>query len=649
MFSYLKRIPLTVQIVLSVVVVLMVGESAKVAYDISQDWTRIRESGEMRGNAALDLLEAMHIQAMLNRGQIEDGDPAVMTLDGAMKQFSEANGDVDIWVVMAEKIEAFQKENGGTILPPKDAVDTATLASMQRQSTVEGESLRLSRPVVLGKGDAADERCAGCHTGLMNIEPGEIMGAYSASINLAPQIASWKGRIMLKVLAGLGTLTVAALLIITLLRSNTLKPLRRLSEVTEKLARGDADTAVTGTERKDEIGALARSLGIFREAVIAKTRLEEEAEEHRLHAEEQRRAAEEEAERQAAERLRIATSGLAAGLKKLAEGDLTYQLNERFAPEFEELRGDFNASVRQLGDTLSVIYRSSGNIDNHSREIADGIADLSKRTEHQASSLDVTTVALEQITGNVSESAKRVDEARAVSKQANENARQSASVVVNAEDAMRRIEESSGKIASIISVIDEIAFQTNLLALNAGVEAARAGDAGKGFAVVAQEVRELAGGAARGAREIKQLIDNSSAEIEGGVALVRDAGQALNDIGELIVSINGYMDAITANTHEQSTGLSEVNKAVRSLDQVTQQNTAMVEEASAASMSLASEATRLREMISQFRIAGAEKAMSAVMPPARTAPAGKAAATARPVVIPSRGNAAVKVDDWQEF
>jgi methyl-accepting chemotaxis protein len=230
-------------------------------------------------------------------------------------------------------------------------------------------------------------------------------------------------------------------------------------------------------------------------------------------------------------------------------------------------------------------------------------------------------------------------------------------VVGQAEDAMRRIEESSKQISNIIGVIDEIAFQTNLLALNAGVEAARAGEAGKGFAVVAQEVRELAQRSANAAKEIKELIQNSSTEVSSGVDLVRRASEALRTIGGFITDMNTHMDAIAISAKEQSTGLSEVNQAVNSMDQTTQQNAAMVEQSNAASSELAAEAGKLRELISQFKIDGSASAQSAALhqtarmmaqasqPQARQ-PA--AASPARPQMR-SQGNAAVAQDDWEEF
>ena len=219
---------------------------------------------------------------------------------------------------------------------------------------------------------------------------------------------------------------------------------------------------------------------------------------------------------------------------------------------------------------------------------------------------------------------------------------------------MQRIEQSSNQISSIIGVIDEIAFQTNLLALNAGVEAARAGEAGKGFAVVAQEVRELAQRSAQAAKEIKELIRNSVDEVSTGVKLVEETGQALKVIEEQVVSINTQLDAISTSAKEQSIGLAEVNTAVNQMDQVTQQNAAMVEESTAASASLANEVQRLREIISDFRV-GAE----ARVEPARPTPAR---AEHKPVASPARrmlakvagavglsSGAAAAAENWEEF
>ncbi|MGO7906290.1 methyl-accepting chemotaxis protein [Rhizobium leguminosarum] len=396
-----------------------------------------------------------------------------------------------------------------------------------------------------------------------------------------------------------------------LTRKTITKPILSLSGDMQRLAGGDTAIACTGIGRTDEIGTMASAVEVFRQAAIANKQLEKDAETARLQGETERVTARKQADEDAAERLRAATSGLAAGLKRLASGDLAFQIDEPFAPDFENLRHDFNMSIRQLDQTLSAIAAAIAAIDEGTREIASGADDLSKRTEQQAASLEETAAALDQITANVSNSSKRTDEARTEATDANRNAAKSSEVVSHAEEAMRRIEASSQQISSIIGVIDEIAFQTNLLALNAGVEAARAGDAGKGFAVVAQEVRELAQRSAQAAKEIKGHIQKSSVEVESGVKLVLDTSQVLNAISEQIARINQHMDAIAVSAREQSTGLAEVNTAVNSMDQVTQQNAAMVEQSTAASGQLAEEAAKLRELVSRFRLRATASTQSA--------------------------------------
>jgi methyl-accepting chemotaxis protein len=380
------------------------------------------------------------------------------------------------------------------------------------------------------------------------------------------------------------------------------RPIQVITRSMAHLAEGDTDSTIPYGARKDEIGEMARAVEVFRQAAITNRHLEADAQAQRAKAEADRVRLTEEAEAAAQRRLQEATAGLASGLRRLASGDLAFQLNEPFAPDFEQLRHDLNQAVAQLADTLAAVSAASGSIDSGAREVSQSADDLSRRTEQQAASLEETAAALDQITVNVGNSSKRTNEARSVAGQANESARKSGAIVSGAVDAMGRIEHSSSQISNIIGVIDEIAFQTNLLALNAGVEAARAGDAGKGFAVVAQEVRELAQRSAKAAKEIKDLIRNSTVEVESGVRLVRETGEALRTIEGFIVTINQHMDAIAVSAQEQSAGLSEVNTAVNQMDQVTQQNAAMVEEANAASATLAQEAGRLRDLIARFTL-----------------------------------------------
>jgi methyl-accepting chemotaxis protein len=407
---------------------------------------------------------------------------------------------------------------------------------------------------------------------------------------------------------------LAALIIISLvsfvaIRAWLVRPLQALGQTMGQLSGGDLSADVAGDDRKDEIGGMARAVLVFKENGLRTHRLETEAAGQRDESEAQRqRIAEQEHAR--AQTMTEATQGLAQGLKHLSSGDLGFRLDTSFAADFEGLRADFNQTVVQLRDTMAAVATATGAIDSGAREVSHSADDLSRRTEQQAASLEETAAALDEITANVTNSSKRAEEARSVAIKANESARSSETVVADAVDAMSRIQQSSGQISSIIGVIDEIAFQTNLLALNAGVEAARAGEAGKGFAVVAQEVRELAQRSATAAKEIKELIRKSSTEVESGVKLVSATGEALKTIETYVVTINQHMDAIATSAREQSVGLSEVNNAVNQMDQVTQQNAAMVEEANAAGATLATEAGRLRELVAQFQLGEAQDGWS---------------------------------------
>jgi len=513
----------------------------------------------------------------------------------------------------------------------------ATMMSQEQlQSAFDG-----SLPIMMVAANDHDYAVAG--KVLMNFS-GEKIGIIEMAADVTPvvaagQTATWAsivGTIIVSVLSLLGFLVYARSF------SGTIS---KMTETMTRLANGDLVVEVRDQNRPDEIGAMARAVQVFKEAGLEKIRIENEADAQRNLSEEARNR-NTAAEQLRAEQMQQATSGLGEGLKHLAGGDLSFQLTEPFAADFEGLRTDFNDAVSQLGNTLRSVAEASIQIDTGSREISQSAQDLSKRTEQQAASLEETAAALDQITVNVTNSTKRVEEARSVAVQANQSAVQSGAIVSDAVEAMGKIEQSSNQISNIIGVIDEIAFQTNLLALNAGVEAARAGEAGKGFAVVAQEVRELAQRSAQAAKEIKDLIRNSSVEVEGGVRLVNETGEALKAIETYIVTVNDHMKAIANAATEQSVGLAEVNTAVNQMDQVTQQNAAMVEESTAASATLSDEASRLGQLIGQFRLDGLATTGAAVLRQTATAmakstPFRKSAAT--------QGNLAIKAEEWNEF
>jgi methyl-accepting chemotaxis protein len=466
---------------------------------------------------------------------------------------------------------------------------------------------------------------------------GEKIGVFEIGTDATGIIA--EARAALWTMAGITLVTSLIALAVFFLFARSLgNTIGRLTGTMSRLAAGDLSAQIEGEDRPDETGAMARAVRVFKDNALKTKDLERQADEQRNTTEQQRRQTADE-QRARAEAMAEATNGLATGLKHLASGDLTYQLHQAFASDFESLRADFNAAVEQLNATLGSVAEATSAIDSGSREVSNSADDLSKRTEQQAASLEETAAALDQITVNVTNSSKRAEEARIVAIQANESARHSGAIVSNAVQAMGRIEQSSSQIANIIGVIDDIAFQTNLLALNAGVEAARAGEAGKGFAVVAQEVRELAQRSAKAAKEIKDLISKSSVEVGTGVGLVKDTGEALRTIEAHIVTINQHMDSIATSSKEQSVGLAEVNTAVNQMDQVTQKNAAMVEEANAAGATLATEAGRLRELISQFQLdqgaMGSVRQQSEALQ--RTASVMAVATRSTPSAMPPRG------------
>jgi methyl-accepting chemotaxis protein len=408
-----------------------------------------------------------------------------------------------------------------------------------------------------------------------------------------------------------GALAVGiAVLMGWLLSSAIATPIAAMTAAMRRLSEGDNAVAVPAVGRRDEIGAMAAAVLTFKEAAIEKLRVEGEAADHRLQAEGAREA--NEADRAAADREQSGVvHSLGEALERLAEGDLTHRLNQGFPDSYRKLRDDFNAAMGRLQETMGVISGAVHGIHSSSGEITQAADSLSRRTEQQAAGLEETAAALDQIVATVRRTAQGAGEADQAVKAARQDAEVAGQVVERAIQAMTQIEGSSQQVSQIIGVIDEIAFQTNLLALNAGVEAARAGDAGRGFAVVAQEVRALAQRSAEAAKEIKTLISTSSQQVETGVDLVGETGEALKRITAGVAEINRTVGEIAASAQEQATGLQQINSAVNQMDQATQQNAAMVEESTAASHSLSSEATELQRLVGRFRIGDAAGQASA--------------------------------------
>jgi methyl-accepting chemotaxis protein len=399
-------------------------------------------------------------------------------------------------------------------------------------------------------------------------------------------------------------LTIGATVAVWSLRS--VRILIPLADVMKRMADGDFTGDVPGSVRSDEVGAMAAAVEVFRGNGIERTRLESEARNFQLNLDGRLRDMEAD-HTLAGKTQKQVVETMATALSRLADGDLSVRVADAVHDDYKTLVNDFNSAVSSLETTLMNVRETVASVDGGSNEIYSASEDLSRRTERQAASLEETAAALDEITATVRKTAQGAAHARDVVGQAQGDTEHSGQVVRDAVGAMSAIESSARQIGNIIGVIDEIAFQTNLLALNAGVEAARAGDAGRGFAVVASEVRALAQRSAAAAKEIKALIGASSEEVGRGVGLVGQTGQALTTIMTQIREINGVVGEIASSAAEQATGLNEVNAAVNQMDQVTQQNAAMVEQSTAVAQKLLSDSKVLMDLVSGFKLSPAQR------------------------------------------
>ena len=352
-------------------------------------------------------------------------------------------------------------------------------------------------------------------------------------------------------------------------------PLGTMADTMQRMASGDWEMAIDGQNRNDELGIMARSTEVFRDAGMAKASADVE----------QKRVVDQ----------------LSHALSRLAGQDLTIRINDTFPPAYEDLRHDFNKAVGELATALGTVLSGTNGLMVSINEIRTASENLARRNDLQAASLEKTAGSIGEVSTSMRQSAHSAQNAKKASAVAHGQASEGGEVVTRAVNAMAMIKTSSQEISQIINVIDGIAFQTNLLALNAGVEAARAGDAGKGFAVVASEVRALAQRSADAAQNIKELITTSTLQVEDGVALVDETGAKLREIVEQVAEIDTLIGDIARSSESQAVNVVQVNDAVHEMDRMTQQNAAMVEQSSAATRTLALEAERLTDLVGGFR------------------------------------------------
>jgi len=377
-------------------------------------------------------------------------------------------------------------------------------------------------------------------------------------------------------------------------------PLNRLADTMRRLAAADYSVAVEDADRSDEVGAMARSVLIFKENGQERAKLEAEAARFQENLDQRLKETEAAFELAGREQKRV-VDALAHKFLRLADGDLSARLNEDVAAEYAELKRDFNSAIAQLDAAIGAVVSATGGIRSGAGEIAQASDEIARRSEQQAASLEETAAALEEIAATVKRTAAGAQQAAGAVQSARRDAEDSGKVVTQAVQAMGLIEHSSHQIGRIIGVIDEIAFQTNLLALNAGVEAARAGESGRGFAVVASEVRALAQRSADAAREIKDLISASTEQVEAGVELVGKTGEALQRIVGQVAEIHDLVSEISRSAQEQAVGVDQVSAAVTQMDRVVQQNAAVVQQSTAATHALNTEAGELATLVGRFK------------------------------------------------
>jgi methyl-accepting chemotaxis protein len=423
---------------------------------------------------------------------------------------------------------------------------------------------------------------------------GNVMGALAVATPEADAASEMRAA-ALEIAGPMLALMLVAILGVRAILMRTLRPLREVTEVIERLAKRDHGVEIAAPGGAQDMARLQQACVALRGDLVAGARLAEQA------------AAEESGrEKRRVELVRV-VGDLRGGLARLAEGDLSKSIpspaDDPFPAEYETLRQSYNAVLERVSEVIDRVSGIARAVHSNASEIAATSRDLSQRAETQAATLEQSAAALTELTQSVAETAERAGRAEAATGENRVGAERGAEVVSEAVRAMTEIERGSEQITRIIGVIDEIAFQTNLLALNAGVEAARAGDAGRGFAVVASEVRLLAQRASESAREIKALISESSGQVTAGSALVRRAGDSLDGILQRAHETAHVVAEIASAAGEQARGLAEVNAGVNHLDTVTQRNSAAAEESSATAAMLQERSAELIEVLSGFRTA----------------------------------------------
>ena len=513
---------------------------------------------------------------------------------------------------------------------------------------------------------------------------GEVMGAIFVGTPMARVEADANS--MLGLIALVGGAVVVTLGLVGLVLSRVItKPIPKLAQSMDAIAEGHYDGEVPYTQLGNEVGGMARAVEVFRQNGLRVSQMTE-ADAARIIADQDNR---QKMMRELQSAFGVVVDAAVAGdfskqvmvefpdpelnalaggvnnlvstfnrgvteigqvLGAMADTDLTQRMEGDYDGAFATLKSDINAVADKLTEVIGQLRHTSGSLKTATGEILSGANDLSERTTKQAATIEQTSAAMEQLASTVMQNAQRAKDASANAMQVTRTAEEGGQVMDAATSAMERITQSSAKISNIIGMIDDIAFQTNLLALNASVEAARAGDAGKGFAVVAVEVRRLAQSAAQASSEVKVLIEQSAGEVSSGSKLVGDAAGKLKAMLEAARGNNGLLESIANDSREQASAIEEVSTAVRTMDEMTQHNAALVEQTNAAIEQTEAQASELDRIVEVFRINAQEPVARVERAAPRQGGARGlqqrlASASAK---LNTRGNAAL-APDWSEF
>jgi methyl-accepting chemotaxis protein/hemoglobin-like flavoprotein len=462
---------------------------------------------------------------------------------------------------------------------PQGAFEEEAIRALEAGAT---ESIRLEpvKGVMMFRRMTPDvissQACIGCHT---DKKMGDMVGAVSVQIPIEKLLLDVEQKVRVLYAVGAIGAVILATILFLLLRSLVILPLKHLGEALQQIAQGQYATRAAVTAQ-DEVGQLAQSFNEMGEQLETKVTKERE-------------------QMAAMEQFMMEAKRV---LEALAQGDLTDHMTSAYEGAFDQMKTSLNMAIRKLTATLTTVRTAAESVAAGTEEITQGNEDLLQRASEQAASLEETSSAMEEMTSTVKQNADNAKQANQLAIAARDVANKGGAVTTKAVEAMGEINQSSKKIADIITVIDEIAFQTNLLALNAAVEAARAGEHGRGFAVVAAEVRNLAQRSATAAKEIKGLIHESIQRVTDGSELVNQSGKTLDEIVGSVMRVTGIIAEITAASQEQASGIDQVNKAIMQMDKTTQQNAALVEEATLASQSMKDQAQALMRQVGCFKM-----------------------------------------------